>query len=258
MPKKKSKGRPGRINDLLKWIKRPFLDKMLDDGESPYKCAMWCTENGFPISSPTMYEYARKRKEAIVNGLVAEIMPAPPSLNRDEDEADEKQEDDSDTQKKPKRTMAEIKKEAADKRRKRGMKKAQQLANMERKAQHMTVNKIKHDMELLDEIIQKGFETLKMMDVINPATAVKAIELKQKITGGAHAGLTTYGIEEIRLREAARENAIVTILLEYIPEEKHPEVLERMEKATLEYYESIGLGDAYRQHNAQMEEAANE
>jgi hypothetical protein len=219
MPKKK-RAASGYLEDLLKWNKRPFLDKMLDDGESPYKCAMWCKENGFPISSPTMYQYAKKRKEAIVNGLVAEIMPPPPE----------------NPEPIPKKTT-------------KRQKKAQEMANMERKTEHQTFKKVKHDMELLDEIIQKGFETLKMMDAVNPAVAVKAVELKQKITGGAHGGHTVYGIEEIRLREAARENAIVTILLEYIPEEKHSEVLERMEKATMDYYESIGLGNAYKQHN---------
>ncbi|MNN77481.1 hypothetical protein D3C81_1939480 [compost metagenome] len=113
-------------------------------------------------------------------------------------------------------------------------------------------------MELLDEIIQKGFETLKAMEVIYPMTAIKALEAKHKITGGAHNGLTTYGVEEIRLREAARENAIVCILLEYIPPEKHDEALARMEEATKQYYDSIGLGDAYRQMEKKEQVAEGE
>lgn len=235
MPKRRGNqgkgGGPGKTADLIAWNKRPFLDKMLDDGESPNKAAQWCRDNGFEISTPSLYNYARKRKEAIVNGLYAEIMPAPPEpVVKPESKA--------------KKTAKQ--------------RKAQTMANLERKAEHQTVAKVKHDMELLDEIIQKGFDTLKLMDAINPATAIKAIELKQKITGGAHNGLTTYGVEEIRLREAARENAIVTILLEYIPEDKQQEVLHRMEKATHEYYESVGLGDAYRQNSAQHEEASNE
>lgn len=31
----------GKQKQLLAWPKRPFLDKMLDDGESPNKCAVW-------------------------------------------------------------------------------------------------------------------------------------------------------------------------------------------------------------------------
>jgi len=114
----------------------------------------------------------------------------------------------------------------------------------------MTVDKVKHDLELLDEVIQKGFETLANIEEINPATAIAAIQLKHKITGGSHGGYTVYGIEEIKLREAARENAMVAVLLEFIPEEHQATVLDRMEQVTKEYYESIGLGGAYAQMEA--------
>ena len=124
------------------------------------------------------------------------------------------------------------------------------LTKEERKAAHMTVNKVKHDLELLDEVIQKGFETLAHIDEISPVTAIAVIQLKHKITNGAHGGYTVYGIEEIRLRETARENAITAVLLEFIPEEQHAAVLERMGQAEREYYESIGLGKAYEQLEA--------
>ncbi|WP_221469244.1 hypothetical protein [Cohnella nanjingensis] len=39
-------------------------------------------------------------------------------------------------------------------------------------------------MELLDEIIQKGFKTLNMMEVISPVTAIKAMEMKHKCPMG--------------------------------------------------------------------------
>ncbi|REK71980.1 hypothetical protein DX130_20010 [Paenibacillus paeoniae] len=35
--------------------------------------------------------------------------------------------------------------------------------------------RIRHDLELLDEVIQKGFDTLSKMEVISPATAIKAM-----------------------------------------------------------------------------------
>ncbi|MFE6795366.1 hypothetical protein [Paenibacillus chitinolyticus] len=37
--------------------------------------------------------------------------------------------------------------------------------------------RIQHDLELLDEVIQKGFNTLSKMEVISPVTAIKAIEM---------------------------------------------------------------------------------
>lgn len=42
----------GKVNELLKWKKRPLLDKIIDD-EVPVKdCVSWCKKNGFPISLP--------------------------------------------------------------------------------------------------------------------------------------------------------------------------------------------------------------
>ncbi|MFD0716349.1 hypothetical protein [Paenibacillus sp. GCM10027626] len=63
-------------------------------------------------------------------------------------------------------------------------------------------------------------------------------------------------MEEIKLREAAREQAITAAILKFVLEEQHAAVIKRMEDVTREYYRSIGLGEAY----AQMEagEAMNE
>lgn len=49
---------------------------------------------------------------------------------------------------------------------------------------------MKLEMELLDEIIQEGFETLANIEEINPATAIAVIQLKHKITKGAHGDYT--------------------------------------------------------------------
>lgn len=191
---------------LLDWPKLSFLNKMLDDGVSPNKCARWCKENGFSISVPTMYEYAKNRRTKIINTIQADKL-RPNKSNKKH--------------------------------------RANNPTNEERKQAHMTVDKVKSDLELLDAVIQQGFETLSSMKKINPTTAIKAIELKHKLTGGAAGGYTVYGLEEIRLREAARENAIVVVLLEFIPKEQHLAVIKRMEQVTKEYYESIGLGEAY-------------
>ncbi|MGW9127891.1 hypothetical protein ACWGPW_23175 [Paenibacillus chitinolyticus] len=101
------------------------------------------------------------------------------------------------------------------------------------------MNKVKHDLELLDEVIQKGFETLGNIEEINPATAIAAIQLKHKITKGAHGGYKVYGIEEIRLREAARENAITAAILEFVPKDQHNAVIKHMEQVTREYYDRL-------------------
>jgi hypothetical protein len=149
-------------------------------------------------------------------------------------------------------------------RKKDGMKKAYTKAHqqrMEKRAQtKVKINqeladqdcakRIRHDLELLDEVIQKGFETLSMMGVISPVTAIKAIEMKHKLTNGSAGGYTHYGLKEIKIREAAREQAIAAVILQFVPVEQHDAVIELMETVTRKYYESIGLGEAYAQQVA--------
>lgn len=229
MAKKGSNG-PGKLEVLLRWKKRPFLDKMLDDGISPNQCAKWCQENGFKVSVPTIYNYAKKRKEAIVNDVKIDVMIG------------SKRKKDADPSKPIDGPPDPV---------------AGHMTQADRAAAYGSVDKVKSDLEMLDAVIGKGFATLKIMDHVHPQIALKAIELKNKITGGSHMGLTTYGIEEIRLREAARETAILTVLLEFIPEDKHEAAIARMEEATKDYYDSIGLGEAY-QATTEKEGAVNE
>ncbi|MNW28139.1 hypothetical protein D3C74_49530 [compost metagenome] len=207
-----------KLPELLKWKKRPFLDKMLDDGVSPNACAKWCNENGFVVSVPTIYAYAKKRKESIIKDVQAE------ELMRDKRKGENyKEKDDPSNIEKYNPT------------------------NEDRRKANATVDRVKSDMELLDMVIQKGMNALNVMEYIKPEIAIKAIEMKNKITGGSHQGFTTYGLEEIRLREAARENAVMVILLEFVPEEQHDAVIARMEQATRDYYAGIGLGEAYEE-----------
>lgn len=259
MPKKKKQDNTPLVERLEKWGKKPWVDKMLDDGESPNVVAKWCNENGLKCSVPAMYKYAKQRRDGIIQKAMAEKAVPPVDIE-----------------------VLRAKKAQKEKGAKgvhgghsgngghgghvgagSGGARAQGDASAEnserarerRKAKNNRVPKVKTDLEMLDAIIQKGMETLLLMEAVAPQVAIKAIELKHKITGGAHSGITTYGLEEIRLREAARENAMVAILLEYVPEDKREEVIERMEQITREYYESIGLGEAYR---ASLEEEEEE
>lgn len=228
-----------KLQLLAEWRKRPFLDKMLDDGESPNRCHKWCLENGFDISVPMLYKYASRRKKAIIADV-----PIMEAMDRKKPvKAIEGQEED---------TEGLVDRKGRPNRRGRhkntGRKEKPKRTNEARKEKLHSVEperKVQTDLEMLDVVIQKGFQTLRDMEAVAPQVALKAVELKWKITGGKHMGVTTYGIEEIRLREAARENAILTVLLEYIPEEHHEEVIKKMEETTKSYYESVGLAEAY-------------
>jgi hypothetical protein len=79
------------------------------------------------------------------------------------------------------------------------------------------------------------------------------MEMKHKLTKGSTGGYTHYGLEEIKLREAARERAITAAILQFVPVEMHDAVIELMVDVTREYYESIGLGEAYAQQIAREE-----
>ncbi|GED68507.1 hypothetical protein BRE01_22090 [Brevibacillus reuszeri] len=203
-----------KLEELLNWKKRPILDGMLDEGISPNKCAEWLRGQGFSISTPTVYTYDKKRKKTIYQSITREGTGSVREIDP-ETKKFKKQSDDTFPVK--------------------------EVVTKRSKA------KVRADLEMLDVIIQKGMDTLMEMPVISPQTAIKAIEMKHKLTGGQHGGLTMYGVEEIKHREAGREAAITAVLLKFIPEEKHEEVFAEMERATREYYASVGLGEIYDQ-----------
>lgn len=228
---------PGKVAALVKWNNRSHLDKLIDDSTPVKELVAWCNDNGFPISIPTMYSYIKQRREAIVNGLTMELLHAKedPLKKALEDSARDKAREKGNTQ---------FKENRAEER-------ARAKATLEKELTDQdSPKRIRHDLELLDEVIQKGFDTLSKMEVISPATAIKAMEMKHKLSNGSTGGYTYYGLEEIKLREEAREQAITTAILEFIPSDQHDAVIKRMEDVTREYYESIGLGEAYAQQVA--------
>lgn len=95
---------------------------------------------------------------------------------------------------------------------------------------------VKSELDVLDGIIQLGFNGLKDMPTIRMGDAMKAIELKNKITGGAHGGLTNFGLEQLRELEQAKFESILDVVLQYLPEDKHEEVYEAMAEAEHRFY----------------------
>lgn len=192
-----------------------FTDSIKCDSTPVKELVAWCNDNGFPISIPTMYSYIKQRREAIVNGLTLELLHVKedPLKKALKDSARKKAREKGNTQHKENRAeerakvKATLEKELADK---------------------DSSKRIRHDLELLDEVIQKGFDTLSKMEVISPVTAIKAIEMKHKLTSGSAGGYTHYGLEEIKLREAALEQVLVSCVLDFIPEEHHYDLVGTM------------------------------
>lgn len=101
-----------------------------------------------------------------------------------------------------------------------------------------TKNLVKNEMEVLDAIVQRGYDALMQNPVMKVQDALRAIELKNKLTQGAHAGLTNYGLDQLRELEQAKFDAVLGIVLQYLPEEKHEELQEAISTAERNFYET--------------------
>jgi hypothetical protein len=98
-------------------------------------------------------------------------------------------------------------------------------------------NLVKNEMEVLDAIVQMGYNALTNSPTIKIQDALRAIELKNKLTQGTHAGLTNYGLDQLRELEQAKFQAIIQVVLQYLPEDKHDELQEAIALAERTFYE---------------------
>lgn len=114
---------------------------------------------------------------------------------------------------------------------------------------------IYNDVEVLDEVIMKGFAGLKFVDAVEPTLAMKAIEVKAKITGNQLQGVSLAGLRELRLRQSAKEQAMTEVILKFIPEEQHKEVFEEIDRAEKEFYENLELSAEDRRITQALQQA---
>ncbi len=63
-----------KLIDLCKWKHIQQVNDKLDAGDSPNSVCTFINKNGFKISTPLIYEYAKMRKKALVDGLNIEHM----------------------------------------------------------------------------------------------------------------------------------------------------------------------------------------
>jgi nitrogen regulatory protein PII len=100
-----------------------------------------------------------------------------------------------------------------------------------------TTQHVKNEMQVLDTIIEKGFSTLlNTAGGVNIKDAMKAIELKNKITGGSHNNLTGYGMEYIKELEQAKFEALVEVVKQYVAPAVYPELEKAIELAEENFY----------------------
>lgn len=98
-------------------------------------------------------------------------------------------------------------------------------------------NMVKNEIDVLDAIVQRGFDALSANPTVRLQDAMRAIEIKQKLTGGNHGGLTSYGLDQLRAIETAKFQAMVEVVMEYVPEDKIPQLEAAISDAERKYYE---------------------
>lgn len=204
------------------------VDNMLDEGQTYEYIISFCKENGLSISKASLTNYKKKREEALKTGKpLLQLLDKRAKdnvtyiTNKEVQAFKAKKKDttkDSDPATSTEATITDINK----------------------------VDKVFHDLEFLDEIIAKGAKGLKAFDVVDTPLAMKAIELKAKITNNQLSGLSVAGLRELKLRQQARESAMMEVIMKYVPEEKHDDLFADMDEAEQRFYENLDLTEEDR------------
>lgn len=252
-----------RIEELYLFPSRPFVDNLIDTGSSVKSIVDYLRGKGFNTTPQLIARYRNQREAAVKYKGFAEIsdfgnnapdytkMRALDKKQRAKLQeaymARHSEEDNlSDNDKELITDKAEFKRTASQQ--------LNTLARHQRKKHRNSKRRVMSDVEFLDVLIQKGMETLAQMPSIDPGKALKAIELKHKLTQGKHGGVTIYGMEEIRLRENARENAMVEAIQRFVPEDQQEALLEQLEYTSKEFYKQHGLEDLYNAEGSRVDD----
>ena len=64
-----------KLDMLCDWEKIEEVNELLDSGVSPFKVHSWIVSNGFTISHPMVYAYARQRQMTVVEKVLGKHIP---------------------------------------------------------------------------------------------------------------------------------------------------------------------------------------
>ena len=202
------------------------VDNMLDEGQTYDYIIEFCKENGLSISKASLTNYKKKREEAIDTGKpLLQLLD-----KRAKDNVTYITQKEVDTFQKKKKESAPNHVEIS-------------LATI---TDINKVDKVFNDIEFLDEIINKGMKGLKAFDVVDTPLAMKAVELRAKITNNQLSGLSIAGLRELKLRNQARESALMEVIMKYVPEDKHDDLFSDMDEAEQRFYENLDLTEEDR------------
>lgn len=199
-----------KILELCKHPRIAEVNKLLDEGTPPIKVLRFVQRDlEFQMSQPLIYDYARLRKQAVAESITVVDVMAP--LDRT-------------------KVLS---------------KELDPLILKETKTE--SVLKVKSEIDILDYLIGRGYETLvNYKDTpVPPNVMMEAIKLKDQLTAGAHNNLTPYGIDYLKQLEEGKYRVILQAILKFIPEDKIQEAMSAVETAEDEYYKQTDYYEDY-------------
>lgn len=112
------------------------------------------------------------------------------------------------------------------------------------------VNKLKSDIEFLDMVIQSGSDQLKTLIkendyLITIDNVFDAIKLKDKITDGALAGLTQFGIKNLQEITEKKYMQLLQSMFKHVPDSEKQKVLSELEEVEEDYYKGTDYYEDY-------------
>lgn len=112
------------------------------------------------------------------------------------------------------------------------------------------VNKLKSDLEFLDMVIQSGSDQLKTLIkendyLITIDNVFDAIKIKDKITDGALAGLTQFGIKNLQEITEKKYMQLLQSMFKHVPDSEKQKVLSELEEVEEDYYKGTDYYEDY-------------
>lgn len=188
-------------------VLRNKIAEALDNDTDYAEIVDMCKSYGIDVSTSSISRYAQKRKEAVLNGQdLREVL-------------------DTDTQ----TALTKIKKKRVD------TKDENETAEPE-----LVETKAYSTEVMLDKIMSMGYNKFMTEDVdISVKDWLAAIKLYTQINGNNNHGLTTEGLQQLKLHQQAVNTAFVHVILKYIPKEKQEEALNYFSKTEKEQYKKL-------------------
>lgn len=181
-------------------VLRTRFEEALDDGTKYEDIVTMCKKNyGIDISISSVTRYAQKREEAVKTGQDLRKLL------------------DSDTEK----ALTNIKK-----------KKVNNKPAPKETPEPELVKRQTYSLEaMLDILIQQGFKSMVNGEVeITPKDFATFAKLFTQINGNNNHGLTTEGLQQLRLFQNAVNNATARVITKYVPKESQSDVIKEIKE----------------------------